>query len=185
LKLSATPRTKPDGGALWEAGADGRYALPRYDADGNPVLADAPVMGVSFFDAQAYCAWRSAETGIAYRLPSEDEWEKAARGVDGRFFPWGNGFDSTFCKMATSRPGRPQPEPVRSYPVDRSVYGVFDCAGGIREWCNDFYDDAKETRSLRGGAWYFNPSFCRVAFRHGYLPHIVFTNFGFRLAKSA
>ncbi len=179
------PRTKPDGGALWEAGADGRYALPRYDADGNPVLADAPVMGVSFFDAQAYCAWRSAETGIAYRLPSEDEWEKAARGVDGRFFPWGNGFDSTFCKMATSRPGRPQPEPVRSYPVDRSVYGVFDCAGGIREWCNDFYDDAKETRSLRGGAWYFNPSFCRVAFRHGYLPHIVFTNFGFRLAKSA
>jgi serine/threonine-protein kinase len=179
------PRTKPDGGALWEPDASGRYALPPLDADGNPVVAAAPVMGVSFFDAQAYCAWRATKDGVPWRLPTEDEWEKAARGVDGRVFPWGNGFDPTFCKMATSRPGRPQPEPVLSFPVDESVYGMRDAAGGIREWCDSFYDAAKETRTLRGGAWYFNPSFCRVAFRHGYLPHIVFTNFGFRLARSA
>ena len=178
------PRTKPDGGALWEPDATGHWALPRHDADGNPVIKNAPVMGVSFFDAQAYCGWRSQKDSVAYRLPTEDEWEKAARGVDGRFFPWGNGFDPTFCKMATSRPGRPQPEAVMSYPVDVSVYGVFDTAGGIREWCDSFYDASRETRTLRGGAWYFNPSFCRTAFRHGYLPHIVFTNFGFRLAKS-
>ena len=179
------PRTKPDGGALWEADSTGRYALPVNDADGNPVIEDAPVMGVSFFDAQAYAAWLSIVDDVAYRLPTEDEWEKAARGVDGRFFPWGNGFDPTFCKMATSRPGRPQPEAVMTYPVDVSVYGVHDTAGGIREWCESYYDASRETRTLRGGAWYFNPGFCRTAFRHGYLPHIVFTNFGFRLAKSA
>ena len=179
------PRTKPEGGALWEPGRDGRYALPSHDADGNPVVPTAPVMGVSHHDAVAYCRWASQKDAVAYRLPTEEEWEKAARGTDGRFFPWGNGFDSTFCKMATSRPGRPQPEPVMSYPIDVSVYGMHDAAGGIREWCDSFYDATKETRTLRGGAWYFNPSFCRVAFRHGYLPHIVFTNFGFRLAKSA
>lgn len=177
------PRTKPEGGALWEPDEHGVYALPTNDADGNPVIADAPVMGVSFFDAEAYCAWKARLDGVPWRLPTEDEWEKAARGVDGRFFPWGNGFDPTFCKMATSRPGRPQPEAVMSYPVDVSVYGVADTAGGIREWCNSYYDATKETRTLRGGAWYFNPSFCRTAFRHGYLPHIVFTNFGFRLAR--
>ena len=179
------PRTKSDGGHLWEPDERCRYALKDTDADGNPVVPIAPVMGVSFDDAIAYAAWASERDGVAYRLPTEDEWEKAARGADGRFFPWGNGFDPTFCKMATSRPGRPQPEAVMSFATDVSVYGMHDAAGGIREWCDSYYDAARETRSLRGGAWYFNPSFCRVAFRHGYLPHIVFTNFGFRLAKSA
>ena len=87
--------------------------------------------------------------------------------------------------MALSRPGRPQPEPVGSFPVDESVYGMRDAAGAIREWTDSFYDPGRETRTLRGGAWYFNPHYCRLAFRHGYLPHIVFTNFGFRLARSA
>ncbi len=178
------PRTKPEGGFLWSPDAAGRYAAPRVDADGNPGHPRAPVMGVSWVDAQAYASWRSTRDGHPYRLPREDEWEKAARGADGRFFPWGNGFDPTFCKMALSRPGRPQPEPVGSFPVDTSVYGMQDCAGAIREWCADFYDDTQETRVLRGGAWYFNPSYCRLCFRHGYLPHIVFTNFGIRLAMS-
>jgi serine/threonine-protein kinase len=176
------PRTKPDGGFLWETDASGRYALPDIDADGNPVHPRAPVMGVSFDDAKAYAAWRSERDGRSYRLPTEQEWEKAARGADGRFFPWGNGFDPTFCKMALSRPGRPQPEPVGSYSADTSVYGMQDCAGAIREWTDSFYDPSQQTRVLRGGAWYFNPHYCRLAFRHGYLPHIVFTNFGFRLA---
>jgi serine/threonine-protein kinase len=181
---SHVPRTKPDGGYLWEPDSTGRFSVPKFDADGNPMHVDAPVMGVSFFDAQAYCNWRSERDRIAYRLPTEQEWEKAARGADGRFFPWGNGFDPTFCKMALSRPGRPQPEPVGSFPVDTSVFGMQDCAGAIREWTDSFYDPGKETRVLRGGAWYFNPHYCRLAFRHGYLPHIVFTNFGFRLAKT-
>ncbi len=183
LALQHTPRTKPDGGYLWEK-VGGQYVLPRCDADGNPVHPQAPVMGISFHDAETYANWRSRKELLRYRLPSEDEWEKAARGADGRFFPWGNGFDPTFCKMALSRPGRPQPEPVGSFPVDTSVYGMQDASGAIREWCDSFYDDHHETRVLRGGAWYFNPRYCRAAFRHGYLPNIVFTNFGFRLCKS-
>lgn len=185
LARQHVPRTKPDGGALWEQGADGRYPLPSRDADGNPVFADAPVMGVSFYDAEMYAAHLAKKTGERVRLPTEQEWEKAARGADGRFFPWGNGFDPSFCKMALSRPGRPQPEPVGSFAVDESPYGMRDAAGGIREWTDSYFDAGRETRALRGGAWYFNPHYCRLAFRHGYLPHIVFTNFGFRLAKSA
>lgn len=177
------PRTKPDGGFLWERDATGRYFLPKFDGDGNPCYPRAPVMGVSFDDAEMYSNWISARTGLPHRLPREEEWEKAARGADGRFFPWGNGFDPSFCKMALSRPGRPQPEPVGSFPVDTSVYGMQDAAGAIREWCDSFYDEAHQTRVLRGGAWYFNPHYCRLAFRHGYLPHIVFTNFGFRLCR--
>jgi serine/threonine-protein kinase len=184
LVQQVVPRTKPDGGYLWEAGADGRYFLPRLDGDGNPCHPRAPVMGVSFVDAEMYTNWRAKRDGVPYRLPTEEEWEKAARGADGRAFPWGNGFDPTFCKMALSRPGRPQPEPVGSFPIDCSIYGMRDAAGTIREWCSSFYDEAHETRVLRGGAWYFNPSYCRLAFRHGYLPHIVFTNFGFRLCRS-
>jgi serine/threonine-protein kinase len=185
LARQHVPRTKPDGGALWDPGPDGRYVVPRFDADGNPMHPDAPVMGVSFFDAEMYASWKAKKDNLPVRLPTEHEWEKAARGADGRFFPWGNGFDPSFCKMSLSRPGRPQPEPVGSFPVDESVYGMKDAAGAIREWTDSFYDPARETRTLRGGAWYFNPHYCRLAFRHGYLPHIVFTNFGFRLAKSA
>ncbi len=185
LARQHVPRTKPDGGALWDQGADGMYTLPRHDADGNPVHAAAPVMGVSFFDAEMYASWLARKENAQIRLPTEHEWEKAARGADGRFFPWGNGFDPSFCKMSLSRPGRPQPEPVGSFPVDESVYGMRDAAGAIREWTDSFYDPGRETRTLRGGAWYFNPHYCRLAFRHGYLPHIVFTNFGFRLARSA
>jgi formylglycine-generating enzyme required for sulfatase activity len=176
------PRTRPDGGCLWEADAGGRCALPTIGADGNPVHPQAPVMGVSFDDAQAFAAWRSQRDGRAYRLPTEQQWEKAARGADGRVFPWGNGFDPAFCKMALSRPGRPQPEPVGSYPVDTSVYSVQDCAGAVREWTDSFFDPGYQTRVLRGGAWDSEPRDCRLASRHGSLPPVVFTNFGFRLA---
>lgn len=189
LARQHVPRTRAsnggDVGALWEQGADGQYTLPRTDADGNPVFPSAPVMGVSFFDAEMYASWFAKTNDPLARLPTEHEWEKAARGADGRFFPWGNGFDPSFCKMALSRPGRPQPEPVGSFPVDESVYGMRDAAGAIREWTDSFFDAGRETRTLRGGAWYFNPHYCRLAFRHGYLPHIVFTNFGFRLARSS
>ena len=174
------PRTFPE----WEQNPDGTCRMPKVDADGAPYRLDIPIMGVSFDDAIAFINWRSKRDNVIYRLPTEYEWEKAARGADGRWFPWGNGFDATFCKMALSRPGRPLPEPIGTFPVDESVYGMRDAAGCIREWCDSFFDEGHETRILRGGAWYFNPSFCRVAFRHGYLPHIVFTNFGFRLCKN-
>jgi eukaryotic-like serine/threonine-protein kinase len=176
------PRTTPGGGFHWQQGPSGRYELPTVDAAGYRTHPDAPVMGVSFEDAQAFIQWRSRKDGRRYRLPTQQEWEKAARGADGRIYPWGNGFDPTFCKMALSRPGRPEPEPVGSHPVDTSVYGMQDAAGAIREWCDSYFDAAQRLRVLKGGAWYFNAHFCAIPHRHGYLPHIVFSNFGFRLA---
>ena len=78
-------------------------------------LWQVPVVLVDWFDAVAYCRWRSDREGTPIRLPTEMEWEKAARGTDGRVFPWGDHFDSTFCLMLSSRPFMPQPEPVGTF----------------------------------------------------------------------
>ncbi|HEV8320401.1 MAG TPA: bifunctional serine/threonine-protein kinase/formylglycine-generating enzyme family protein, partial [Myxococcota bacterium] len=131
-----------------------------------------PVVAVDWFDARAYCAWRSRREGREVRLCTEAEWEKAARGVDGRAFPWGDRFDPTFCKMRQSRPGRNQPEPVGGFAADESPYGVRDMAGGARTWVADVVGradvaaaaqavepapgvprDQTQMRVARGGGW--------------------------------
>ncbi len=115
-----------------------------------------PVMSVDVEDCLAYIAWRSAMDQRPYRLPTAHEWEKAARGVDGRYFPWGNHFDATFCKMRLSRPFLAQPEPVGTFQTDMSVYGVCDLAGSVQEWCRDESwrgEDIPETCRTCGGAW--------------------------------
>jgi serine/threonine-protein kinase len=165
--------------------ADGRYELPETDDDGNPWEPRWPVFGVSWRDAVAYAAWRSERDGCTYRLPLEDEVEKAARGVDGRFYPWGDGFDRTLCKMGDSRRGRARPEPIGAFPTDVSVYGVRDLAGSMRDWCGDEEFDGDATlRPVRGGSWNYDPRFCRAACRLGRPPWRVFAYNGFRLAKS-
>jgi serine/threonine-protein kinase len=85
-----------------------------------------PVVGISWFDAQAYCAWKSATTGHAWRLPTEEEREKAARGVDGRAYPWGDRADSTLCVCRGSRDEPTQPQPSGANPSATSVYGMID-----------------------------------------------------------
>ena len=85
-------------------GRSGRLKLPEVDADGDRWDARAGRRcGISWHDAVAYCDWRSAREGREYRLPTEAEWEKAARGVDGRWFPWGQPFDPSLCNMRESR----------------------------------------------------------------------------------
>jgi serine/threonine-protein kinase len=149
-----------------------------------------PVMLVTWFDAREYCRWRSERRGVAgaspVRLPTEAEWEKAARGVDGRFYPWGDRFDPTFCLMRESRPFTIQPEPIGTFPIDESPYGVRDMAGGMREWVGDVSGDktwsqladepepgpdteraASGTRQLRSGAWVADHKWARCASRNG------------------
>jgi eukaryotic-like serine/threonine-protein kinase len=104
-------------------------------------LWNVPVVLVDWFDALAFCRWRSEVSGVAVRLPTELEWEKAARGTDGRFHPWGDQFDPTFCLMQGSRHFLPQVEPVGTFPTDSSPYGVRDMAGGVREWMGDVHDE--------------------------------------------
>jgi serine/threonine-protein kinase len=121
------------GAAYWERPADGEpYRAPVIDRDGDRWAANWPIVGVSWFDAIAYIEWAAAETRLPLGLPTEDQWEKAARGVDGRPYPWGGGFDASLCHMRNSRPGRPRPEPVGAFRSDLSVYGVRDTAGGVR-----------------------------------------------------
>src|SRR6188768_1917660 len=133
LALQRAPRRAPDGGsyAIYDAqrGFEFEPHLPE-----NTVALDAPVSSISWYDAVAYAEWRSAKDRRAYRLPSAREWEKAARGVDGRWFPWGNRFDASLCNIRESAKDGARVAPVDSFPQDVSVYGVRGMAGNMRDW---------------------------------------------------
>jgi len=146
-----------------------------------------PVLGVSWNDARAYCKWMTRQhqkKGWAFRLPEDWEWEKASRGVDGRYFPWGNYFDFSFCSMANSKQGKREgPDKKGSFVLDESVYGVIDMAGNVSEWCQTYYDQTKNIRINRGAAWsYVADDYARCASRNGHSPTDVADFRGFRLA---
>jgi formylglycine-generating enzyme required for sulfatase activity len=113
---------------IWKTG---RVATPTMLWDGNsPPLEqrDFPVTGVTWYEALAYCQWLSELSGRAYRLPSEAEWEKAARGVDGRLYPWGNEWADGRCNAQED-----VITPVRAFPAQNEC-GLFDMVGNAREW---------------------------------------------------
>jgi serine/threonine-protein kinase len=202
--IAHMPRTK-GAGILCQKSASGRYepvehlitgpARKRYGV-GQGHEWFLPVFGVNWYDAGAYIAWRSQRDGCLYRLPSEFEWERAARGGDGRLFPWGNHFDASFCKMARSRPEPAQPEPVGVFDHDTSPFGVKDMGGGVSEWTSSLFTRAGRTfeersqidpqlttfeRVCRGGAWNTHQIFSRATFRAPFLPKSREPNIGFRL----
>ncbi len=142
-----------------------------------------PVFGISWHDAVAYCRWRSEVEGCEVRLPTEDEWEKAARGVDGRLFPWGDEFDPTFCKMWESRRHAAIPEPVGTFEADVSPYGVHDMAGCVSEWCQDWFNSTLELKLIKGGGWNATQNQCRLARRHGEHHRGVSPWVGFRVVR--
>ncbi|MBI4600993.1 MAG: SUMF1/EgtB/PvdO family nonheme iron enzyme [Planctomycetes bacterium] len=111
-----------------------------------------PVLAVTRAAALAYAAWLGQKVGKRVRLLREEEWERCARGADGRLYPWGNGFDWTFSKGALSRPGEPFPEPVGAFPRDVSVFGIRDLAGTVRELCDGWANEGY--RPVRGGSWF-------------------------------
>lgn len=178
------PRARAQEGHYWRYDEARRgFVYPEKTPGGHAWIGGLPVNGVSMEDALAYADWRRRLTGERLRLPTENEWEKAARGVDGRFFPWGDHFEPTFCKMKQSRNAPyPEPEPVGTFETDRSPYDVRDMAGGVREICLS-NDPSDPVPVMRGGCWHDTGLFCRVAFRHVTQPDFVNTGLGFRLAK--
>ena len=166
-------------------GPEGRYTAPEVDRDGDAWDVRWPVVGISWDDAVAYAAWRTEQTGVPHRLPSEWEWEKAARGADGRSYPWGHEFDNALCNAGGSVFPRPTPLPVTSFEHDCSPYGVRDLAGGVSEWCAETRtcSDGREERAVRGGGWMSGPDACRLAKRVFKDPTVVLTSMGVRLVR--
>jgi formylglycine-generating enzyme required for sulfatase activity len=134
-----------------------------------------PVILVSWDGANEYAIWAKK------KLPSEQEWEKAARGLDGRIYPWGNEFDKKICNTIES--GISGTTKVTSYPNGKSQYGCYEMAGNVMEWTSSFYDD-KDKYVLRGGSWLNNADFCRCAYREGYFPDDKGSIVGFRCART-
>lgn len=168
--------TSPTGAATpWWFAAEEGWSLP---AGWDPRW---PVVGVDTEDAAAYAGWVSALTGRNQRLPTEEEWEKAARGVDGRTWPWGDRFDPTFAHMRGSRTGMPGLGPVGAFPVDTSPYGCQDMAGLVREWTASWMDH--DLAVVRGGSWSDEADDLRVAARSGQPPRQRSALVGFRLVS--
>lgn len=162
-----------------------------------------PVVQISWHSAVAYTQWLSEKTGESWRLPSELEWEKAARGVDRRYFPWGDEFEPSFCNMMDSLPEKPEIKSVTHQPLDVSVYGVLSCAGNTREWCLDRFsadrlpienrklryptmEELSSTgfRSSRGGSFGNAAARTRSADRDWWFPQLSYIGRGFRVLRS-
>ena len=141
--------------------------------------AQHPVVLVTHKDAQAYARWLSKKTGQKWQLPTEKQWEKAARGKDGRIFPWGNKFDKT--KLNSNDSGAFDTMPVGSFPQGASPYGMLDGAGQVFEWTATATVEKQRYR-VKGGSWDDKGcGVCRSAARHARpvdLKHILI---GFRL----
>lgn len=153
-------------------------ALPE-DYFYNPEYDDYPVVNVDWWDAYAYAKWAGK------RLPFEKEWEKAARGIDGRVYPYGNKFDFEICNVAES--GFHQPTAVKRFPEGRSPYGCYDMSGNVWEWCEDTFESGATskiaTRVVRGGSCTRGVVKAGCNFRNGRHPHERWVTRGFRCVK--
>ncbi len=150
---------------------------------GSAWMTQLPVMSISFDDALAYCSWKSKTTGTQWRLPTEEEREKAARGVDGRRYPWGELEDATLAKCRESRSRETQPEPVGAFKTAESVYGVGDAAGGVWDWTDSWLDARRSSRVVRGGSCNNPPVALRAANRINSTPSGRNASTGFRCAR--
>ncbi|MHC4958457.1 MAG: protein kinase domain-containing protein [Planctomycetota bacterium] len=131
-------------------GEDRREAIAKH---GEDFEASLPVVGITIEDARAYCHWKTKATGKAWRLPTQKEREKAARGVDGRRFPWGELDDACLACCAGARRRRARPEAVGVFKTAESPYGMRDAAGNVWDWTSSWASGAQKKRVIKGGSW--------------------------------
>ncbi len=146
---------------------------------------DQPVVWVSWYGASAYCLWLSLLEGNAlYRLPTEKEWEYAAGGRESRTFPWGE--EEPSPNRANFNENEGTTTPVGRYPEGATPEGLYDMAGNVWEWMEDFYDKDKNWRSIRGGAYYeSNADALRCSSRLNHIPRSSDGDVGFRVIRSS
>lgn len=172
----------------------GNTAAP-FSNDPNLNQPAQPVVGVSWFEAAKYCEWLGSFTGRRYRLPTEAEWERAARGdTEGKTFPWGDEPPESLPDY--SNRWRNGPEPVGR---SANELGLYDMCANVHEWCSDWYQaeyysvstprnpqgpESGERKSSRGGSWRHRVKVSRCAARSSIPPEFHYADYGFRVAIS-
>jgi formylglycine-generating enzyme required for sulfatase activity len=168
---------------------------PHYWSDAQYNNPSQPVVGVTWFEANAYCAWLAEITGCAFRLPTEVEWEAAARSADGRAYPWGNEWDATRANTIEGRVLKPSPVGAYAAVGGVSESGAEDQSGNVWDWTSTLYreypyqsddrenSDSEGERVVRGGSWtgYSDDARCAARDRDG--PDGFNTDVGFRLCS--
>lgn len=171
----------------------GKPFVPVFDDDPSKILKpEYAAMGMSWFDAAAYCQWAGK------RLPTEAEWEKVAKGEGNRKYPWGEAMGPKYANLDGEEDGYKYLAPPGKFEAGRSYYGLYDMAGNVAEWVVDNYDDkyyAKtiyrdpkgpeegQNKVIRGGSWRESPNGARVAKRFQAKPWRTDATIGFRCAK--
>jgi formylglycine-generating enzyme len=169
---------------------------PKHFRDANFDDPRMPVVAVSWDEAARYCEWLSGAAGKLYRLPTEAEWERAARGAEeGLLYPWGDAGPELIPDYA--KRWKLGPEPVGLYAAN--AYGLYNLGDNVHEWCADWYDDGYYARSpernprgpvsgsrraSRGGSWRHHIKVTRTAARSSIPPELQYADYGFRVARS-
>ena len=199
--------TAPDGyrDRIWwqePARLAGREDKP---GDGAWPVSNHPVESVSWYEAVAFSRWLTArlrragdlDAGTEIRLPTEEEWEKAARGTDGRVYPWGNSYEEGKANIDEKSMGAGpsflnRTIAVGSYPAGASPCGALDMAGNVWEWTLTEYKNKQSkdptndrARVMHGGSWFIIPGYVRASCRSALLPHGRFYDIGFRVVRGA
>ncbi len=174
----------------WAWKEKSKITAPQYFNESKYNGAEQPVCGISWYEAEAYANW------VGKRLPTEAEWEKAAKGTDGRKFPWGNDYKKGLCNNKDEGIGKPTK--IGKYIEGASPYGLLDMAGNVNEWCLDYFGreyyksspgnnpkgpDKGKDKVIRGGGFSYDNYYCRTTRRGAYDPTQRSSSIGLRCVK--